>query len=516
MHRCAAACASLWLVAMLVTGCKPNQPLAKQGSLIDHRGSGQTGREPLRTTWNVYYVKSSRVGYGRTTIRSATESGREVLHIEQWNHLTVKRGRDRTEQDIRSTSVETPDGRLLRFECQMRSGANPMRTAGQVKGDRLELETTTGGKKLVTTIPWSPGWGGPFAPEQTLIRKPMQPGEHRRLTALMIGFNQPAEVELQAKGYEPVSMLGGVHDLLRIETTTRFSNGQKLESVVWADRTGNTLKTFSDAMDLTTYRASEAEALAKVDTADFDLLGATLVSLDQPLSNPYQTKRVRYRVRLSGGDPSAVFVTGPTQEVTSIDPHTAQVTVYAIRPGEPGGNAAAPPDPPTDADRRPNGIIQSDDPEVVAQAQQAAGTETDPWRVATKLERYVNQVITKKDYSQAFATAAEVAKSHEGDCTEHAVFLAALARARGIPARAAMGLVYSQTQGRPGFLYHMWTEVYIDGRWIPIDGTLGRGGIGAAHLKLAQSNFSDASPYSAFLPVAQVVGRLKIEILDAR
>ena len=40
------------------------------------------------------------------------------------------------------------------------------------------------------------------------------------------------------------------------------------------------------------------------------------------------------------------------------------------------------------------------------------------------------------------ATAAEVARSREGDCTEHAVLLAALARARGIPARVAMGLVY--------------------------------------------------------------------------
>ena len=55
-----------------------------------------------------------------------------------------------------------------------------------------------------------------------------------------------------------------------------------------------------------------------------------------------------------------------------------------------------------------------------------------------------------------------MAKSREGDCTEHAVFLMALCRARGIPARGAMGLVYLESQR--AFFYHMWTEVYIDNR----------------------------------------------------
>ena len=122
--------------------------------------------------------------------------------------------------------------------------------------------------------------------------------------------------------------------------------------------------------------------------------------------------------------------------------------------------------------------------------------------------------MKNKNFSQAFASAAEVAKSREGDCTEHAVFLAALCRARGIPARGVMGLVY--VDGGQAFGYHMWTEVYIDKQWIPLDGTLAQGGIGAAHLKIAQSNLKDASAYSAFLPVMQVLGRLSIKVIDAK
>jgi transglutaminase-like putative cysteine protease len=61
----------------------------------------------------------------------------------------------------------------------------------------------------------------------------------------------------------------------------------------------------------------------------------------------------------------------------------------------------------------------------------------------------------------------------------------------------------------------MWTEVYVDGRWIPVDGTLAQGGIGAGHLEIAHSNLKGASAYSAFLPVVQVLGRLSIKIIDA-
>ena len=209
-----------------------------------------------------------------------------------------------------------------------------------------------------------------------------------------------------------------------------------------------------------------------------------------------------------------MFVTGPTQALRSIDPHTAEITVYAIRPGKSDGNRDAPADPPTDDDLRPNSFIESDDPLIVALAKQAAGDEKDPWRVAVALERFVYREVEKKDFTQAFATAAEVAKTREGDCTEHAVFLAGLARACGIPARVAIGLVY--LEGTQSFFYHMWTEVYVEKRWIPIDGTLGLGGIGADHLKIAQSNLNGASAYSAFLPVVQVAGRLKIEIVDAK
>jgi hypothetical protein len=75
-----------------------------------------------------------------------------------------------------------------------------------------------------------------------------------------------------------------------------------------------------------------------------------------------------------------------------------------------------------------------------------------------------------------------------------------------------VGLVYCE--GKQVFAYHMWTEAFISDKWIPLDGTLGRGGIGGAHLKLGQSNLHNSLADTAFLPVVQVLGKLKIEVLE--
>jgi transglutaminase-like putative cysteine protease len=145
-------------------------------------------------------------------------------------------------------------------------------------------------------------------------------------------------------------------------------------------------------------------------------------------------------------------------------------------------------------------------------AAQIAPQETDPWKLACAIEKFVAGAVRNKNFSSAFATAAEVARSLEGDCTEHAVLMAAVCRVRKIPARVAFGLVYLQREH--GFAYHMWNEVWIRDRWVPMDPTLGLRGIGADHIKLGDSNLSGGSPLAELLAVVQVFGRLELEVLE--
>lgn len=462
----------------------------------------------VRDVWDVINMQGQRVGYTHTTVARENRSGQEVLRIDCLNHLAIARGRDSTEQDIRCTSQETPDGRLLEFTSEITMGKVPSKTVGRVSGGRLHLTTTTLGKSEQTSIEWHDDFGGPYAMELSLQHKPLQPGERRTLRHLALGFNEVATLELVAGKVEPVKMPGGTFDLLRVEMTTRFSTGMVLPGTVWLDSSGEALKTAQAMMRMESYRTTKEMALDPKGLGKLDLLATTSVRLTRPLDHPHQAKQIRYRVTLDDGDPAAVFASGPSQRVESLGPHSARITVYGLRPGM-TGNPDAKDRPPTDDDRQPNNSLQSDDPAVVAMAREAVGSEKDPWRKAVALEHYVRGAMRQVNFTQAFATAAEVARSREGDCTEHAVLLAALARASGIPARVAVGLVYVESE--QCFAYHMWTEMWIEGHWIAMDGTLGRGGIGGGHLKLADSNLKGSSQYLNFLPVIEVMGQLKVE-----
>src|SRR4029079_12958899 len=131
------------------------------------------------------------------------------------------------------------------------------------------------------------------------------------------------------------------------------------------------------------------------------------------------------------------------QRTRPIDNQTVELTVIAVRPKQPEEVAGAPKiQPPQDADSAPNNFIQNDNPLITQMAAGVAPKEVDPWKIAYALEKLVHDTVQNKNFSTAFATAADVARSLEGDCTEHAVLLAALCRARKIPARAAFWLLF--------------------------------------------------------------------------
>jgi hypothetical protein len=384
---------------------------------------------------------------------------------------------------------------------------------GIVAGDELLLERGSGGKTTKSTLPWNGKILGFSGVDQNLAQQPLDVGQTRRLRLLMPLLNDVlvAEVQLTAREYVPTPLLAGEYELLEIESQTLLPGSQPMESLLWSNRAGEILKTRMAAFDQETFRTTREVALERVPDHPFDLGFDSIVKIDEPLADPHAARRIRYRIELKDGDPASVFINGGPQTTKLLGPHAIELTVEQVRPQDLAQTEVE--RAPGADDLEPNGLIQCDDPKIVELADKGAAGETDPWKTALALERFVHGHIVDKSFSHAFATAAEVAAEPEGDCTEHAVLLAALARARGIPARVATGLVY--VGAPPGFGFHMWDELYIDGHWIPLDATLGRGGIGAGHIKLAHSNLSDATALGCFLPVAQVLGRLKIEVLDA-
>jgi len=88
-----------------------------------------------------------------------------------------------------------------------------------------------------------------------------------------------------------------------------------------------------------------------------------------------------------------------------------------------------------------------------------------------EIERFVFEFIKDKNYLGSFDFASKVARTRSGDCTEHAVLLAALARYQGMPARLVLGVVLLATNDDVEAYGHAWTEVYFEEIWQRVDGT---------------------------------------------
>ena len=118
-----------------------------------------------------------------------------------------------------------------------------------------------------------------------------------------------------------------------------------------------------------------------------------------------------------------------------------------------------------------------------------------------------------EELQDPFAAASEVARNLTGDCTEHGVLTAAMCRARGVPARVVVGLVYADHLG--GFGFHMWNEVYVHRRWVAIDAGFDQTSVDAVHIKLTDTSLAGVSPYE--VPASRpVMSKLSLEPLEVR
>lgn len=116
-------------------------------------------------------------------------------------------------------------------------------------------------------------------------------------------------------------------------------------------------------------------------------------------------------------------------------------------------------------------LVDCDEPSVKAalgQAERELGGAVN----MPALTGWVGRYITKKTFTRDFDLASVVAARREGDCTEHAVLLAALARARKIPARVVTGLALIEVSGKVSAFGHAWVEWHDGKTWIPADAAL--------------------------------------------
>ncbi len=479
--------------------------------LVGGCGSEQERTAPAEESWYTLSMGGSRAGFVHTRVQPKQENGSKLLSIRQELHHDILRFGQPYEMKMVIDSLETADGQLVSFEIKGAHGSQGVEIIGEVAGGKLTYRN-----KNAAAVAWDSSVGGFLALEQSLERQPMQPGERRAVrkpepdplqSRLLVMDHQ-----LTAADYEMVKVRDSDVELLRIEDVQSIEGQGAIPQTLWTDRQGRIVKWHMPSLRLELVKCSKTEAQKKIDGPRFDIGAATAVPIERRTAGLAKSRRVRYGVRLREQDPSAVFANGPSQRVLAKDARTAEIVVRALRPDTPGVSDDS---RPTEADVSPGPLIQSDHAAVLALAAQAAPDEKDRWKLALALEQHVKKSMRRVDFSSALATAAEVAESLEGDCTEHAMLLAALARARGIPARVALGLVVVENGAALGF--HMWTEVHLADRWLALDATRAQGGISAGYLKLTDTNLAgQTGGLDSLLQVIKVLGQFeKLEVLEA-
>lgn len=147
-------------------------------------------------------------------------------------------------------------------------------------------------------------------------------------------------------------------------------------------------------------------------------------------------------------------------------------------------------------------FIRSDHEEIIKKAKEIVGDEKDPMKAARLINEWVYKYL-KKIPTPSVPDAAVILRTREGDCNEHAVLAAALARASGIPTRVALGLVYLED----GFYYHAWNNYWSGEYWVTADALINQFPVDASHVTLMTGDVDK------HMNVLTYLGKLEFEVL---
>lgn len=281
--------------------------------------------------------------------------------------------------------------------------------------------------------------------------------------------------------------------------------GVQVES--WVDEDGRILEASSPlgfSMRKTEYelarQAQENARLAGASAVDDDIILSTAVQSNVDLSDAEEYEELRFR--LTGVDLEGFQLEGGRQTLRGDTLIVRREDWSGVDPGyrlpyprmDLGEALASEP------------LIQSDDERIIQRAREITAARSqwrqDPKRVAARLTASVYNML-EKSITFSVPNAVQVLETLQGDCNEHTVLYVALARALGLPARTAVGLVYVNG----AFFYHAWPEVYL-GEWVAVDPTFGHYPADAAHIRFVIGGLAQQ------VEIVRLIGNLDIEVLE--
>ena len=442
--------------------------------------------------WRGVYYRGEKIGF---TVAQMTREG-EGFQLEEDGRLQMALLGATTAATIRTTAHVDAAFTLHAFEFSLDPGTGPIEVRGALSGRMLTLDvrTASGSRREKRELDEPPALSLNLS--RRLASGGLVTGARHRWTIFDPATlrNSPVTVDV---GRRELIRGAGTAPLPAFRVDMEFSG---LHTTSWVTDTGEVVREESPLGLITVRESPEAaRAMAVPRRIQVALIQSSAVAtrMSARIDEPRDVRRMHLRMRglldarltrddLQGG---AQTFDGDTVEL--IDPR--QLRPEPLDAGVDRYLAAEP-------------FIESDAPEIRSEAEAAVrGAESDRAR-AEKLTRYVNALLDKKP-TVSLPSAREVLRTKVGDCNEHTVLYVAMARAAGIPARIAVGLVFVHG----AFYYHAWPEVYVDrttssGLWLPVDPTLNQFPADATHIRLTRGGLEKQA---AILPL---IGHLSIDV----
>jgi hypothetical protein len=441
--------------------------------------------------WMGIYHQNKKIGYFHRRLVP-------VEHGYRWEEQSQMKLRVMdTDQLVHTTVRAAIDQRyaLQDFSFRLDSSGVIFKVTGKVidgetSGRELHGQIVSAGNSSPFSFPLREPIYLPATTQMMLRGVSLQPGEERQYSIFNPLSTKTETISVTALGPETLTLKG--QQLTVTKIAERFG-GTTVHA--WLDHEGRVVKEEA-SLGLVLLRENREDALGGgwEDSTPLDLVASAAIPVHQSLPEPRTLKHLQ--LKLVGPEDMTQFAFPPRQAVRDgtvaiVREELSDLTTYQLPQTDPAftPDLAATP------------FVQSAHPRLRAQAKQILGSEQDAIKAARLLLDWTYTTLAKEP-SIGMPTALEALDSKKGDCNEHAVLFTALARAAGLPARVAAGVVYLDG----AFYYHAWTDVWL-GQWVAVDPVFQQFPADATHIKFIQGGPEE------HLALLKVIGQVGMEVI---
>jgi len=441
-----------------------------------------------RETWMNIFQQGERIGYAHRQFFKTVEGYRIFESVFMQINLMgmVQDVRFKTEGNFHH------DLTLSSFDFELQSSLFHFKARGVLKGKILTLFIGKRGLEQKIDFPIEKKTYLSVGILEALIHENLKPGYSRTLHIFDPTTVTQRPVKVDVLSEETIQIMG------RQERAKKVSvHFMGVPQFAWIGENGTVLKE-EGPLGIRLEQVTKDEALNKMTLSQSaDLAEIVSIPANKILHDVSQLKELK--IKIDGIEDGEIFLNGDRQSLKNNILTIRRESLSNLPSSIKGEKVFV--DGKTYLESTP--FIQSDHPEIQAKVREIVSPDDPAIVKAKKLVTWVDEKIQKRPVLSV-PNALETLRYKVGDCNEHAVLLAALARASGIPAQVEAGLVYQR--GR--FYYHAWNVLYL-GTWITADSVMGQLPADVTHIRFVRGTEQQ-------IDLVRMIGRVGLEILSSK